>query len=273
MHLGSPVSKESLIECLWAGHPPSGALNTLESYVCVLRRHIQPGRSKSGPILTTSGGYLLDRSQVDLDLTAFASARAAADRAETDEKAYPLLCAAIELATEPLFGEGPLPEWAERERLSHETLMIQSRILAAETASRLSRPEESVAWATEALSGDRLSERAWTILVMELERAGRTAEALQAYERCRQVFRRELGCSPNPALIGAHARLLQKTSWCGGELSNVFSALMLVDEELRTATAKPSTAEPQLFTPRLHESVHEAVKAVDAFLRWALATA
>ena len=272
LHLGNPVSKETIIEKLWAGHPPAGAINTLESYICVLRRNLQPGRSKSGPIMTTSGGYLLDPGQVDLDLTAFNSALTSAAKAETDEAAYPFLCAALELAAEPLFGEGPLPEWAENERRAHDTSMVQSRIRAAEIASRLTRSEESIVWAQAALRGDMLSERAWTIMVLELERANRTAEALHAYERCRQIFRRDLGCTPGPTLIEAHARLLRNTSWCGGELSNVFSALLLVDEQLRTAAVKSSGAVPRTPTPRLHESVHEAVKAVDAFLLWALDT-
>ncbi len=269
-HLGSPVSKETIIEKLWTGHPPAGAINTLESYICVLRRHLQPGRSKSGPLRTISGGYQLDQEQVELDLTVFKSTLAAAARAVSDEAAYPLLCAALELATEPLFGEGPLSEWAEKERRAHDSCMLQSRILAAELSSRLARSDESIAWADAALSGDLLSERAWTILILELERANRTAEALHAYERCRQIFRQELGCSPGPTLIEAHARLLRNTSWCGGELATVFSALLVVNEHLRTSAAKSAGAAPRTPPARLQESVQEAVKAVDAFLLWAL---
>lgn len=272
LHLGSPVSKETIIENLWSGRPPAGALNTLESYICVLRRNLQPGQSKSGPIMTTSGGYVLDRERVDSDLTAFHSALAAAARAGTDEAAYPLLCAALKLASEPLFGDGPLLEWAENERSAHDFYIVKLQIRAAEMASRLARADESIIWAEAALAGDMLSERAWTILVLELEQANRTAEALHAYERCRQIFRRDLGCSPGPTLVAAHARLLRNTSWCGEELSAVFSALLLVDQQLRTAAAQPSVGVPQVRAPRLHNSVHEAVKAVDAFMLWALAT-
>lgn len=273
LHLGRPVSKSTLIEKLWSGSPPAGALNTLESYVCVLRRGLQPGRAKSGPLITTTGGYLLDPAQVDLDLKAFDSLLARADRAATGEATYSLLCAALELAAEPLFGEGPVPEWAENERRHHHVRMVHTRIQAAETASQLSRHEESFVWAEEALAADPLSERAWSVLVTALERANRPAEALQAYERCRRVLWRELGCAPGPTLLEAHGRLLRNTAWCGGELSQVFSALMLVDEQLRTSATNHHGGTPHSPTPRLHDSVQQAVKAMDAFLSWALTTA
>ena len=43
LKLGTPVSKNHLIDVLWNGQPPAEALSTLESYVSVLRRHLQPG--------------------------------------------------------------------------------------------------------------------------------------------------------------------------------------------------------------------------------------
>ena len=71
LNLGAPVSKDRLIDILWAGQAPPEALPTLESYVSVLRRHLQPGMGKDGPLRTVTGGYMLDRSLVDLDLDRF----------------------------------------------------------------------------------------------------------------------------------------------------------------------------------------------------------
>ena len=71
LKLGTPVSKNHLIDVLWNGQPPAEALSTLESYVSVLRRHLQPGSGKGGALRTVTGGYMIDRSMVDLDLDRF----------------------------------------------------------------------------------------------------------------------------------------------------------------------------------------------------------
>ncbi|WP_455837070.1 AfsR/SARP family transcriptional regulator [Pseudarthrobacter siccitolerans] len=59
---------------------------------------------------------------------------------------------------------------------------------------------------------DPLNERAWTALILGLERNGEKTEALGAYDRCRQALDEELGCAPSLALKEAHARLLTSTA-------------------------------------------------------------
>lgn len=271
LSLGNPVSKDALIELLWGGHPPAGAVKTLESYICVLRRNLQPGRPRTGPLQTTTAGYLLDRPQVDLDLDAFTSLLGAAGRASAPEDAYRALCRALELAAEPLLADEFVAEWAEGERRFHQSRLAATRIRAAEAAIALCRPDDAATWAEAALAGDPLSERAWTALVLALEQSHRHAEALHAYERCRQTLKHELGCGPGPALLAAYARLLHATAGSGVELSNVLSALLAVHEHLGAQSTRRAGSAPRIPTARIHESVQDAAKAMDAFLRWALA--
>lgn len=271
LQVGNPVSKDALIELLWDGRPPAGAMKTLESYVCVLRRNLQPGRPRTGPLQTTTAGYLLDRSQVDLDLEAFTSLLAEAGQAVTAAAAYMALCRALKLVDGPLLADEFVAEWAESARRFHQARLTAARIRAAESATSLSRSDEAAAWAEAALADDPLSERAWTALILALEHSHRHAEALQAYEKCRQIVKDELGCSPGPVLLAAHARLLRATAGSGAELSDVLAALMTVREQLGGASPRVADSAPRTSATRLHESVHEAVRAVDAFLRSALA--
>ena len=71
LNLGTPVSKTRLVELLWGPQASDGAVATLESYVSGIRRAIQPGNTKSGPLRTANGGYVLDPQLVELDLSEF----------------------------------------------------------------------------------------------------------------------------------------------------------------------------------------------------------
>jgi len=184
LQLGTPVSKERMIDLLWGGNPPADAQPTLESYICVLRRHLQPGAGKTGPLQTVNGGYVMEKALVDLDLDRFDTLFRLAQHAGATD-ALPMLREVLELATDPLLGgellpavsccpRGELlPAWAADERAFHAARVIEARILAAETATALFRPTEAVAWAGPATEGDPLNERAWTALVLALELAGR----------------------------------------------------------------------------------------------------
>jgi DNA-binding SARP family transcriptional activator len=211
LSLGIPVSKDRLIEILWAGQAPPEALPTLESYVSVLRRHLQPGMRKDGPLRTVTGGYMVDRSLVDLDLDRF---DALLRRAETagPQHALVLLKDALGLASAPLLGDELLPSWAEDERARHAARVFHARVMASEAALAVGKAQMAATWAREAIADDPLSERAWTAMILGLEKSGQLTEALRAFEHCRRIMDREMGCAPGAALRSAHARLLKATA-------------------------------------------------------------
>lgn len=211
LNLGVPISKDRLIDILWAGQAPAEALPTLESYVSVLRRRLQPGRGKDGPLRTVTGGYMLDRALVDLDLDRFEALVRMAESA-APERAIVLLQEALDLAPAPLLGEELLPSWAESERTRHAACVLRARTLAAESALALGKTKLAVIWARDAVSDDPLSEQAWTALVLGLEGSGQPTEALRAFDQCRRIMDRELGCGPGAALQSIYARLLKATT-------------------------------------------------------------
>ncbi|RJT74350.1 histidine kinase, partial [Arthrobacter cheniae] len=133
LNFGSAVSKTRMIDLLWNGNPPAGALPTLESYVSVLRRRLQPGAGRAGPLRTVTGGYVIEPSIVDLDLNRFHTLTRLAGVA-APPAALPLLTEALELASAQLLGDELLPAWAEEERALHAERVGHARVLAAETA-------------------------------------------------------------------------------------------------------------------------------------------
>jgi DNA-binding SARP family transcriptional activator/ActR/RegA family two-component response regulator len=211
MNFGAPVSKTRLMDLLWHGNPPVVALPTLESYVSVLRRSLQPGAGRTGPLRTVTGGYAIDRSLVDLDLDRFETLTRLAGQAGPRE-ALTLLTEALDLASMPLLGDELLPAWAEEERATHAARLALARVAAAEAALAVGEVGVAIALGGAAVREDPLNERAWTALIVGLERNGENTEALRAFDRCRRILDEELGCAPGPALKKAQARLLTSTA-------------------------------------------------------------
>ncbi|QDY91865.1 response regulator receiver protein [Arthrobacter sp. UKPF54-2] len=258
LNLGTPVSKTRLIEILWGPSASDGAVATLESYVSGIRRAIQPGQTKTGPLRTANSGYVLDPQLVDLDLSRFRGLLRAASLAAPAD-AYPLLLEALELSTEPLLGFELVADWAEEARTRHSAERVGAMIFAAETASFLERHDEAIRWAQTAIRTEPLNERAWTVLVTAYELAGLPVEGLSAYDRCRRLFDRDLACSPGPALQAAHLRLLRQRAEANTELSEVLAALLFLGERLHGAGPQRLAADD-----RLHEN---AGRILDSFLQ------
>jgi DNA-binding SARP family transcriptional activator/ActR/RegA family two-component response regulator len=215
MNFGSAVSKTRMMDLLWGGNHPAVALPTLESYVSVLRRHLQPGTGRSGPLRTVTGGYAIDRSLVDLDLDRFETLTKMAGQSEP-RAALAMLTEALDLASAPLLGDELLPAWAEEERAAHAARVGLTRVITAEAALAVGEDGLAIALGGAAVKEDPLNERAWTALVLGLERNGENTEALRAFERCRRIIDEELGCAPGPALREAQARLLRRTAATSG---------------------------------------------------------
>lgn len=267
---GTPVSKDRLIELLWGAAPAAETVSTLESYVSVLRRHVQPGAGRSGPLRTSTGGYVIDPVMVDLDLDQFDVLVRRAQGSAAPE-AYALLREALELTGAPLLADEMLPGWAQDARALHITRVTAAQIRAAELAYALSEPQEAIDLAHQALASDPLNERAWTVLLQGLEQAGRHAEGLHAYERCRRSLDRELGCAPGAALQAVYARLLRATADGDGELSEVLSALLVLLDQLNSANARPAAVVGASRSTTPTERVRSAGEVVDSFLQRALA--
>jgi DNA-binding SARP family transcriptional activator len=266
LNLGTPVSKTRLVELLWGPQASDGAVATLESYVSGIRRAIQPGNTKSGPLRTANGGYVLDPQLVELDLSEFRGLVRAAQQSAPAE-AHVLSMQALELAAEPLLGFELVADWAEQARTRHAAEKVAALILAGETAAFLDKPELAISLAQAAVRSEPLNERAWTILVAGYEQAGLPVEGLSAYDRCRRLFDRDLGCAPGPALQAAHLRLLRQRAEGNTELSEVLAALLYLGERLHGPKRTQPAAEE---TRRMQEN---AGRVLDSFLQQALATA
>ncbi|MFC7745007.1 BTAD domain-containing putative transcriptional regulator [Nocardiopsis composta] len=204
---GRTVGADRLIDGIWGADAPANAANALQALVSRLRRQL----GSPSAILGDAAGYRLDADPSQVDLWEFDGlvrrgrrARAAGDRQE----AVRLLEAALELwRGDPVpelgeaGGEGEAARLAEQYRGARVEL-LEARLEGGEHGAVL--PE------LEALAAQEpLREHTTELLIRALAGSGRTADALDAYQRLRSRLAEELGIDPSERLSGLHLKLLR----------------------------------------------------------------
>ncbi|TDE27113.1 AfsR/SARP family transcriptional regulator [Actinomadura sp. 6K520] len=203
---GRAVSLDRLIDELWAGAPPARATRTLQAYIAHLRKALEPGRAPRTPpavLLTREPGYLLAVPPGRIDLWRF-TAGTDEGRAALARGAHAEAVAHLDEAL-GLWRGDPLGEFADQEfaqpvltRL-HEVRMtaledrFDARLALGEAASLIPGMEALV-------EAGPYRERAWSLLVLALYRAGRQADAVAALRRVRARLSDDLGLRPGPEL-------------------------------------------------------------------------
>lgn len=201
------VSTERLIQFVWGEDPPPTARKSLQVYVSRLRRVL------GGSAVTYSpGGYLLRLDEATIDAHRFEDlahqARLLLDK--DPQTAIVLFDAALALwrgsPLSDIDAEGDLIPYVERLR--------EARIAAvedrADAALALGQHGELVGELYNLVETYPLRERLWSQLMMALYRSGRQAEALRAFQRCRQILAEELGIEPSIPLQRLEERILHQ---------------------------------------------------------------
>ena len=71
LHAGTVVSRDKLVDALWAGDPPATASAALRVHVSELRKILESADADRRVLLTVDPGYRLDRGPGELDLGRF----------------------------------------------------------------------------------------------------------------------------------------------------------------------------------------------------------
>ena len=201
---GGRVSKQRLADQLWADRPPQNYSGTVESYVSVLRRTLQPGGGpKESLILTDRGGYRFanERARVDLDLFDDLLAKCDTDEPQT---AMDRLAEAIGLIQGQILEDDPYAEWVQDAREAHMPRLMGALVSAGECALTLGDSNGALRFAALALARDSLVEAASRIAMVASYRLGRQEDAVRAFLRCRETLEVELGVGPMPDTVSLY---------------------------------------------------------------------
>jgi predicted ATPase/DNA-binding SARP family transcriptional activator len=203
LHANEPVSSERLVDRLWGEQPPKTAVASLQNHVSRLRKSIGRERLRLEP-----AGYVLRVDPEGFDLARFDRLVAEAHKAPARKRAE-LLRAAISLWR----GE-PLEDLAFEGFAQAEIAQLSERLLSAmenriDADLELGGGSELVDELEGLVAAHPLRERLRAQLMLALYRAGRQADALEAYREARRMLRGELGLEPSEELRSLERRILE----------------------------------------------------------------
>jgi DNA-binding SARP family transcriptional activator len=204
------VSAEQVLTDVWGERADEATVGAVHAYVSRLRRLFGSPQAlpRRGP------GYVLDRDVVAVDADLFTADVDAGRRAlarGNDEDAAALLEAALARWTGPcafgVGGQGQMPFLAPVAARLEDLRVVATEALA-DAHARQGRAADDVALLEDLATRDPLRESVAVQLVRALYAAGRQADALAAYDRCRSALADELGVEPTPALRRMRAAVL-----------------------------------------------------------------
>lgn len=228
---GQVVSVERLAESLWADKQPMDPAAALQSQVSRLRRRLGGGAG----VETAGPGYRLRPASGDLDAAVFERLVVEARATTEPGQALRLLDAALSLWRGPAFGG-----WVDdpdvlitAERL--EELRNIAREEQAAALLALGRGDAAAEHVASLVRECPLRERAVEVLVEACYEAGRSSEALAAYERYRARLAEELGLDPGEDLRRLHVQVLRgerAVARAGARLPHPVTSYVSRDDEV-----------------------------------------
>jgi predicted ATPase/DNA-binding SARP family transcriptional activator len=214
LHRGEVVSVDRLQEGLWGERPPATAPTALQGYVSQLRRLLETGEEGGGSLLVTrSPGYLLAAAPDQLDLTRFerltAGGREALAAGEP-ARAATMLAEALALWRGPPLADFAYEAWVQAAIGRLEELRLSALEDRIEADLACGRHGELVGELESLISEQPLRERLRAQLMLALYRAGRQADALEAYQAARRTLVEELGIEPSSEVQSLNHAILNQ---------------------------------------------------------------
>ncbi|WP_275094061.1 BTAD domain-containing putative transcriptional regulator [Microbacterium lushaniae] len=209
---GEVVSTDRLMDILWSSSPPASAHDMVHVRVSEIRRSLRAVDSGTNLLVRHPSGYAVEVADDAVDATLFRSLteRGRHDLARGDpERAARHLRAGLEL-----WRSEPLPELADCD-FAQPTIaeLSELRLQAAEDAIQadlaLGRHREAVGPLRALLSEHPLRERMRGQLMVALYCGGRQSEALDEYDRLRNLLADALGVDPSVELQDLRTRMLR----------------------------------------------------------------
>ncbi len=214
MNRNRPVAADSLINAVWGEDPPSEARASLHAYISNLRRLLSTAGVEGRKMLEkVSPGYRLNVDDSDVDLGRFIRERNEGVDAAANRR-YEQASQHFSRALAEWRGE-VLDDLRGFEFVSvFATAMAEDRIAThiawAEAEISCGRAKTVVSELEQLVADHPFREPAWEQLMMAYYLSARQSDALDAYQRLKNVLADELGIDPSPPLRELHEKILRQ---------------------------------------------------------------
>ncbi|MBA2811757.1 winged helix-turn-helix domain-containing protein [Streptomyces sp. KM273126] len=202
---GRTVPVTVLVDEVWDGEPPADASGAVQALVGRLRRALG-----SDAVASADGGYRLVAGADDIDLHRFERLAGEGSRALADGDAAK---AAVVLDDALALWQGPaLADLPDRTATAArwEARRLDARRARLTAALALGQAQQHLPELTALCDAHPLDEPLQALRLRALRDAGRTAQALAAYEGVRRLLADRLGADPGAELRGLHGELLDQ---------------------------------------------------------------
>ncbi len=217
---GTVVSVDRLIDAVWDDKPPPKALASLRAYVTNLRRILPLSTDTASPakmrLASRAYGYqltLLDDDSVDLHRfeALVKDGRTALVRGAAAD-AFEKLSTALTLWRGDPFGEFTHRDFAHADATRYIALRHTAIEARFDAGLQSGDGGDLVPEIEAAIASDPTEERLWGHLMVGLYRAGRSSDAVRAFDRARAALDRELGTAPGDGLQTLYRKICDKST-------------------------------------------------------------
>ena len=206
LQASSTVSIDRLIEGLWGEEPPATAAKMVQLYVSQLRRLV--AEDDGAQIVTHGRGYELRLDPEAVDAARFE--RLVTEALRGGRGKGEAACAALALWRGPPFADVRDEPFAAAEALRLEELHLAATELSVESDLEAGRHLEMISRLQSLVVEHPLRERLHSLRMLALYRAGRQADALDAYQSARSALVEAIGAEPGPELRRLHEAILRQ---------------------------------------------------------------
>jgi DNA-binding SARP family transcriptional activator len=200
------VSAERIADVLW-GEPPDRHQRVVAQLVSRLRAVLGKEALDGGP-----EGYRISQELFDVDLDEASRFIEEAEGRAATEPALALVAvsAGLEILQRgAVLEDEPYADWVEPARSFAGNLRSRAMRSGWIAALQSGDYEGAVDFARSAAEDDDLDEEAWRALMTAYHRSGRTAMALDVYDRLRTHLAEEIGVDPAPETQALHLLMLR----------------------------------------------------------------
>ena len=201
------ASRDKIASLLWSSTAPEQARQSLRQTLSSLRRELAL-ISPNDKILVEEGDLLgLDETKIDADVPVFESLVGGGSE-EALRQAIGMYRGDFLEAFQ--INEDRFDQWAiaERDRLHRMALRAHAQLIEQQT--RRGAVDDAIATAQHSIAIDPLQEPMHRTLMRLYLQSGDLVNALQQYETCAKVLKRELGIEPDPETKALQREIAQR---------------------------------------------------------------